>query len=509
MDRMVTRLLRKVAIRVDASTQIGTGHFMRCLALAAGLRQRGARVRLLSRHAPAHLADLARGEGHELAMLGNGAGVEDARELAHSAWLGTSSAADARDTTRALGDGVWDWLVVDHYALDARWESALRGAARRILVIDDLADRPHDCDLLLDQNLHPDDGARYGGKVPAACRLLLGPRYALLREEFARVRAGTRSRTGEVGRILVFFGGVDAGGHTRRAIEAIAALGVPDLEVDVVVGAQHATRAAIESRCAELGYRCHVQTPRMATLMAEADLALGAGGTASWERCCLGLPALVQPVAENQNQLVENAALAGLQHAPDCGAGATLSDHLRSLLANPLLLRALSRNGMRAVDGRGVQRVLRAMGFGAVAVRKAATADSAEVYVWRNDPAVRAASRNANVVGRSEHEAWFATTLASDDRVLLIGEREGHGIGVVRFDMREQVAEVSIYLAPNLGGNGEGAELLAAAESWLAQNRPGLGELRAEVLRDNHRSHGLFLAAGYRLASSQYVKRIA
>ena len=497
---------RRVAIRVDASEKIGTGHFMRCLALADGLRARGARVRFLSRCVPDHLRKLAVSGGHEQILIDSRPEPDAAGGPAHSRWLDTSQGADARDTERALSGETWEWLVVDHYSLDARWESALRGIVQHVLAIDDLADRSHDCDFLLDQNLYMDGESRYAGKVPAGCRLLLGPRYALLREEFARLRTGVGPRSGHVRRVLVFFGGVDAGLHTVHAVEALAALGRRDLQVDVVVGAEHAQRQEIEARCAALSFTCHVQTRQMADLMAAADLALGAGGSASWERCCVGLPALVVPVAENQKRLVEDAAVAGLHFAPELKQGISLADHLRGLLDNPLLLRAMSYNGMQAVDGRGTRRVLRAMGFGGVDVRKAVASDSSKVFAWRNDPAIRAVSRSIEPMERSTHEDWFAAALADPNRLLLIGERDGTDLGVVRFDVGEHAAEISIYLAPERS-SGVGVELLLAAEAWLAESRPNVAAVEAEVLRDNRRSHGLFLAGGYRLESSRYVKR--
>jgi RimJ/RimL family protein N-acetyltransferase len=311
--------------------------------------------------------------------------------------------------------------------------------------------------------------------------------------------------------MLIFFGGIDGGAHTSYAIEAVAGLGRPDLEVDVVIGALHPQGREIEARCATLGYACHVQTGRMAELMARADVALGAGGTASWERCCLGLPTVTLCVAENQRRLVEDAALAGLLYAPAMRTAdsARLADHLRALMDNPALLRAISYNAMQAVDGHGTQRVLRAMGFCAVTVREATNRDSSKVFEWRNQPEVRAASRNSETIDRGAHEAWFSAALASTDRLLLIGERDGDDVGVVRFDVRGSAAELSIYLAPDASGRGNGTELLHAAESWLARNRPEVGAVEAEVLRENQQSHGLFRAGGYRLESSRYVKRLA
>jgi len=198
-----------VAFRVDATSQIGTGHFMRCLTLADALRQRGAWIRFVSRGLPDHLQDMLTARDMGFAPLNDAVTAQAPDDLAHSNWLGTSQVQDAGDSAEALADREWDWLIVDHYALDARWESAMRDSAGKIMAIDDLADRKHDCDVLLDQNYYRDMQTRYGGKVPEHCRVLLGPRYALLREEFRELRAQVKPRTGEVKRILMFFGGVD------------------------------------------------------------------------------------------------------------------------------------------------------------------------------------------------------------------------------------------------------------------------------------------------------------
>jgi len=248
-----------VAFRVDASSEIGTGHFMRCLTLAAGLKQRGVQVRFVSRHVPGHIRDMLSAKGHEMATLNSIPNEETAGESSYAQWLGVSQAQDATDTSHALSDQVWDWLVVDHYALDARWERALRNAVKRILVIDDIADRKHDCDVLLDQNFYMDMDVRYTGKVPAHCQLLLGPRYALLRDEFRRMREQVNPRTGTIKRVFIFFGGVDSDNCTGRAIESLVNICIPGLLVDVVIGAQHPCREQIESECALYGFICHVQ----------------------------------------------------------------------------------------------------------------------------------------------------------------------------------------------------------------------------------------------------------
>jgi len=500
----------KVAFRVDASSQIGTGHFMRCLTLADELRQRGTQIRFISRHLPDHLRDMLTAKGVEFMPLNACPNASIVDDLAHAHWLGTSQHTDAQDSAQALSDQPWDWLVVDHYALDARWESALRPTAKNILVIDDIADRQHDCDMLLDQNFYAGIDTRYTGKVPEHCRLLLGPRYALLRDEFRQLRDQVKPRTGPVKRILVFFGGVDADNYTGRAIEALADIGIEGLHVDVVIGAQHPHREQIESACAKHQFDCHVQTNRMAELMAAADLAIGAGGSTTWERCCLGLPTLTFCTAENQIKQVADAASAGLLYAPELKDELiqVIKHHLRALFENNALIRSISRNAMQAVDGRSALRVIENMDCGSIKIRLASQDDSVKLYEWRNHPAVRAVSCNTDVIILEDHQKWFAAVMTDPDRILLIGQRGDAPVGVVRFDIQDDAADVSIYLVPDLQEPGLGRSLLQSAERWFAVNRPGVLEVRAHVLGGNERSQHLFLGAGYQVESTCYAKRL-
>ncbi|HEY9192445.1 MAG TPA: UDP-2,4-diacetamido-2,4,6-trideoxy-beta-L-altropyranose hydrolase [Methyloversatilis sp.] len=496
----------RVAIRTDASPQIGTGHLARCHSLADALRARGAQVTFICRQLSADAAERLRLAGHTVVGI-DGAGKPD--ELAHAAWLGGAQAEDAARTRAVLAHCAPDWLIVDHYALDARWERALREVAARIMVIDDLADRTHDCDLLLDQNLYADMALRYAQRVPAAARLLFGPRYALLRPEFTEVR--DRRRDGAVRCVLVFFGGVDAANQTGRVVALLPRALPAQVEVDVVIGLAHPHRAGIEAACAQSGYRCHVQTTRMAELMAAADLAIGAGGTAVWERCCTGLPALAWPVAENQRVQVATAADAGLLHAP-LRVGDDDEALLRQIAAmcdSPGLLRAMSAAGAKAVDGAGVARVCRALGCTGVTMRPASAADGDDLFAWRNREAVRRVSRNSEAIPRPIHDEWLADTLARADRRLLVGERNGAPVGVVRFDLAGDEAEVSIYLAPGEHGAGAGGDLLAAAERWLALDRSaGVCKIRAEVAGDNVQSRHMFLSAGYLSDAVRFHKLI-
>lgn len=500
----------KVAFRTDATSQIGTGHLMRCMTLAEELQHHGVQIRFASRDLPQYLRDMLEAKGMEFVSLESDAIPYSAGDLAHSHWLNASQEQDAQATKQALSGQKWDWLVVDHYALDERWESALRPSAGHIMAIDDIADRHHDCDVLLDQNLYADMRERYAGKVPAHCRRLLGPRYALLRDEFRESRKQAKQRSGPVKQILVFFGGMDADNYTGRAIEALAGLEAEALQVDVVIGMQHPCREQIEKLCESHGYHCHVQTKRMAELMAHADLAIGAGGSAMWERCCLGLPALSVCVALNQRQQIEDAAEQGLIYSlsGDDDLAKALQRHIRSILENEPLRKLISRTAMQEVDGLGVNRVAAALGANNIEIRMANESDSPKLFEWRSHQAIRAVSKNSVPIAWADHQAWFARVQADKNRVLLIGEIDNEPVGVVRFDKESSIAEVSIYLVPGDSFKGQGRNLLLRAEEWLKAHHADIKSIKAEVLGANAASQRLFAGADYRLESMHYLKEL-
>ncbi|MBT2300800.1 UDP-2,4-diacetamido-2,4,6-trideoxy-beta-L-altropyranose hydrolase [Variovorax paradoxus] len=360
-----------VVFRADASLQIGTGHVMRCLTLAAALRLEGADCRFVCRGHPGHLANLIRDRGFAVTVLPMGT-LDPSRlaVAAHDAWLGCDWNSDAAQTIAALQGIRPDWIVVDHYALEAGWEQALAAHAGAMLVIDDLADRDHRCELLLDQNVGR-DGAHYAGRVSAGCEVLAGPRYALLRPEFAAMRAYSleRRRDMHVQHLLISLGGVDQANVTGALLEALRACALPaDLRICVVMGSAAPWLAEVQDVAARMPWptqvRANVQD--MALLMADSDLALGAAGATSWERCCLGLPSIVVALAANQRGILkalhEAGAAAALADRQD-GAGPDLAalPHLLQSAMVPSTLRRLSTTAERIVDGLGTGRVLAAI----------------------------------------------------------------------------------------------------------------------------------------------------
>ncbi len=381
---------KQAVFRADSSTALGSGHIMRCLTLADALAGRGYAVSFVCRDLPGNIIAAVTGRNYAVHTLLPHPVADDADE--YERLLGAPRETDAAETAAILAAiGPVELLVVDHYALDERWEKKMNPLAGRLLAIDDLGNRRHDCDFLLDQNLAGDPPREYRALTPAACTLLLGTDYTLLRPEFAALRSGLGRRDGAVRRLLVFFGGGDEGNETGKALTAIA-LTCADLNVDVVLGAGNPHGEAIEKLCAKLpGATVHRQTTAMAALMAGADLAIGGCGTATWERCALGLPAICTSLAANQEPIAAAAADAGallyLGKAEDVSAG-DIAAALSKLLAAPAAVRSMSAQAAKLVDGYGTERVVRALGFAKYKITIVTDAK-----YWMNDriPALAAA----------------------------------------------------------------------------------------------------------------------
>ena len=338
---------------------------MRCKTLANELRRRGHECRFICRKLSGNMIDSIECDGFKTAVLTHDGGHEPlpshaVNKLAHSHWLETDWETDAIQTIGALRDVDVDWLIVDHYALDCRWESHLRPHVKRILVIDDLADRAHDCDALLDQNLVPCMKQRYDELVPPQCTKLMGPHYALLQPEYARLRPRTPPRLGPARRVLAFFGGCDKHNVTGMAVDAFLALQRTDVELDVVLSQTSPHNAAIRAQVARRdNVTVYDAASSLAPLMLQADVALGAGGATSWERCCMGLPTLIVTVADNQKHiaaaLAENGLANWLGHYDKVTVHA-LSRALEDVICSAHI-EAWSRRCMTLLDGKGAQHV--------------------------------------------------------------------------------------------------------------------------------------------------------
>lgn len=337
----------RVAIRADASSTIGSGHVIRCKTLADELRRRGAEIRFVCREHRGHLIPLLDRAGYQVATLPP---------------IEVEPLIDAEETIDVLDRFAPDWVIVDHYGLDERWESCLGRCGSRLLVIDDLANRRHACQVLLDQNwFGAQTSRRYHGLVPPECECLLGPQYALLQPAFERLRSSLRPRDGSIRRVLVFFGAVDSAHQTVTALDALRNPAFADLAVDVVVGYANPRAPEVDVLVAALrGGTVHRDLEDLAGLMAEADLMLCAGGSTTWERCCLGLPAVVVIAAPNQEGFTTALAGSGAHWLLGDASRVTEAEWinaLRELSGSPARVKGYSDAAGRLTDGRGVHRV--------------------------------------------------------------------------------------------------------------------------------------------------------
>ncbi len=353
-----------VAFRVDASLDMGTGHVMRCLTLARALREQGHVCLFISREHVGNLNALIGSEGFSLHALPIGLAQDG--DLDHSHWLGASQAEDAAACQAPVAAWRPDWLVVDHYSLDHRWETQVTPEGCRLLAIDDLADRGHVCDLLLDQNLgrRADD---YRVLVPDNCALLLGPCNALLRADFSRLRDQSLARRNQADlrNILIALGGVDQHNYTGNILEALKSCELlDDIRFTVVLGSTALHLQAVTAVAHSCPWPVEVLSgiDDMARRMLEADLAIGAAGGTSWERCCLGVPTLLVILAENQRSGA--LALAATEAALLIDASGPLVEQLQSSfdqLQAADRRRQMTNAASRVTDGRGVERLLQLM----------------------------------------------------------------------------------------------------------------------------------------------------
>ena len=355
----------QVVIRVDASLQIGTGHVMRCLTLANALNEKGATIEFICRELPGNLIVYIENKGftvHSLQGLTTSKlGVfRSQNNLPHSHWLGVTQEQDAKECEAVIEIIKPDWLIVDHYAIDCRWQNQLKGHYKKLMVIDDLVDRRHECDLLLDQTFGRKE-EDYKALVPQTCHLLIGAQYALLRPEFAKWREYSLQRrsTPELKKILISMGGIDQENVTGQVLELLKDCDLPkEIIITVIIGATAPNIEKVMNTAGTMRNKTEVKVnvTNMAELMSNADLAIGAVGTTTWERCALGLPAIMITLADNQ--VFASAKLAKVNIGWILSSPNQVNKVLCDLIAgSKAVLSKISKASIAITDGKGVERV--------------------------------------------------------------------------------------------------------------------------------------------------------
>lgn len=463
---------RHAVIRADASPAIGGGHVARCLALAESMSRDGWSVTFAgTADTPAVVPALARSP---------------------HGWIELENPGDAAVLQTAVPAGC-DMLVIDHYGLDAAYESACRSWARRILAIDDLADRRHDCDILID----PIPGravSSYAARVTQGTQIASGPAYALLRPAFAVMRAQRGARDGDVRRVLLSLGTADSSNQLAALIEALAGLNVP---LDVAVGSAARDLAAIREAAHVAGACLHIDATNMAELMRDADIAVFAAGGTTWEAACLGLPMILMITADNQRAVAE--AMAARSAAVVAATPREAAAQAHALLQDTQLRDDLSRAAASLCDGLGAQRATllaypeRDAAGHSVTLRPASFEDADLILRWQQAPETRRFARNPTVPTADDHRAWMARTLQSQQSLVHLVVRDDTPVGLLRLDRTEKGEyEISILTDPAAYRQGIGLAALKLARRFLLDAR-----LLAQVLPGNESSRLLFEKAGF------------
>jgi UDP-2,4-diacetamido-2,4,6-trideoxy-beta-L-altropyranose hydrolase len=480
--------VRTLLIRADASATIGTGHVMRCLALAQAWQATGGSVVFLQVATTPAIGDRLRREGI-VAVRVDG--------------VVRGSADDARETIACASRNEAAWIAGDGYDFGADWQRLIKDAGFRLLLIDDYGHATHYwADLLLNPCIRgkPD---RYSAREPQV-ELLTGLDYVLLRKEFSAWRTLSRPMPAVARRVLVTLGGGDAGNVTLKAIEGLARLA--GIEVTVVVGGSNPNQPAVASAVSALAMpmRVVIDAENMPELMAWADIAVAAAGSTSWELGFMGLPSIVMILADNQEELGAALADAGLARCLGRAAEVTaerLAEALQALVLDQPQRQQMSLRGKQLIDGIGAQRVATRMQAALVRLRPASQADCRTIWDWANAPEVRDASFSSAPIPWDTHLRWYAAKIANPNCCIYIaGTDNCPAFGQVRFDVTGGEATISVSMV-RPEGKGWGAAVIARAVQAFWADFP-FDRIHAYIKAGNRTSLFAFEKAGFRPAES-------
>lgn len=438
-------MTEQLLIRADASTQIGTGHIMRGLALAQVWQDHGGDVTFLSTDSlPAKLHERLGNEGMMVVLRqGKSGDPNDAQSVIDlAANLGTSL------------------VVVDGYVFGAEYQRALKNAGLRVLFLDDNGHAEHYyADWVLNQNIHADESLYVGRE--ADTQLLLGTRFALLRREFWKWRGWKRTIPDLAHNLLVTLGGTDPNNVTLDVLRAAAL--IPDayaFQIKAVVGGSNPHLSTLTSfaRDSRLSIEILSNVSNMPELMAWADVAISAGGSTVWELCLMGVPTLALILADNQEALVNTLTARGVLHS-------THTENLPAVLIHLITdyngRQQMSASARDLVDGYGVNRVLMFLRGERLWLREATLEDCELIWRWANDPAVRQVSFSSEPIPWETHQEWYRKTIENEHLLVFIAiDQNERLIGQLRYLIEQDVATVSISLDHDARGMGYGTALL-------------------------------------------------
>ena len=543
-----------IAFRVDSSTIIGYGHVMRCITLARALSyELTAQQKFIPRNTPdalkpstdnenllisficrehqGHINQLIVDANYKLLVLPTSEHVVNPKES--DSWLGTTFKEDVEQCIGHLKNlPLIDLLVVDHYAIDHHWHMLMKPYYQKLLVIDDLANRTHACDYLLDQTYNRNKES-YQSLVPKHCQLLLGQNFILLRDEFELLRMrAQRQRKDRINvikegfyviNILITMGGTDPDNLSQHALLAISQLRdrQPNIKVTVVISSRSRHLTSLQDFCHNNPWvDWIIDSKNMASLMLSADIAIGASGGTAWERCCLGLPCLTTINAENQQLIAKNLSLSGaiinLGWCQDITTSAIVSA-INNVLNNVSIYEKMTNACFSICDGKGAARVVSEISKHLISTDNGKTnkitfhaakeKDCELIYRWQSNKNTRKYFINPEIPLWEEHQHWYKSCLLDPSRILyLLHDYQKNSVGLLRLDQlskNEQGSdtyEISIIIAPDHQGKGIAVSALKNLKR-LYKNSTYI----ATIHHNNIPSQKVFNKAGFQqLSPSSY-----
>lgn len=481
-------------VRADAGAAIGSGHLMRCLALAQAWQDRGGQVIFVTACESRTLRKRLLDEGFQVVPL----------ERPHP------DPGDWEQTSRVLAMHPGAWVVLDGYHFDSTYQQQVKEAGHRLLVIDDMAHLDHYyADIVLNQNLHAED-LRYS--CESYTKLLLGTKYVLLRREFLKWRGWKREIPEVASKVLVTMGGSDPDNVTLKVVQALQLMDTDEMEARVVLWGSSPYFEEVQSaiRASRFPIRLERDVTDMAELMAWADVAISGGGTTCWELAFMGLPSVVLILSDNQQRIAESLGARGV--AVNLG----WHHHLRpTKIAEAIagLLRArrmrvdMARRSQQLVDGEGIARVLMHLRGEKLWLRRVREDDCKLLWEWANDPEVRAASFSMDPIPWEEHLEWFSRKLHDPNCLIFIAlDDQDNPVGQVRFDVDETgEAEIDVSIDKSKRGSGYGSLLIRRALEEIFRVRP-IRTVHAFVKLNNERSVRAFEKANFTRLGIQTIR---
>ncbi len=481
---MESNSLGTLIIRTDANSQIGIGHFMRCLAIAQAWKDHGGKSLFMMGTFSLPLELQLKSEGIEVLKI--------------PATLGS-----IEDTIKTIGiakEVMPFWIILDGYHLDSNYQKKIKEEGFRIMVIDDMAHLPnYHGDILLNQNIHAE---KLNYSAEPNTKLLLGTKYVLLRREFLGRKVVTREIPKIAKRVLITMGGSDPENITLKVIQAIKELNLNDIEVAIVIGPDnpHADIIKEEISLSPFPFNIFSHVKDISELMCWADLAISAGGSTSWELAFMGVPNIVIYFAENQKEVAENLhkeqVAFNLGHFKHVEIK-QIKEILERLIFDKDLRIEMSKRGKELVDGEGVDRVLMNLKGDRIRLRKVREEDCELLWRWANDPEVRRVSFSSEPILWEEHKNWFRSKISDQNCIFYIAlEKNDIPIGQTRFDIKGDEANISISLDKIYRGKGYGNELIKISSERIF-NDSKVNLIHAYVKNSNKISAISFLKAGY------------